>query len=473
MTTNHRPLAAFVRSSDGVAERRKEGTYRGDEEQIADVERYVDGLPGKPPVVWLDPEEDVSGGKPIEQRPSLRAAIEGVERGDYGGIVVANLKRLTRSRSGIEIWSRVEAAGGHVHTAAERTDTSTPNGRFIRDIFLADAVREREEHADRHAERRRKTCEAGLWRVRQLPRGYQFEGPPNADGKYRKTARRLVIEPRGAEEVRQAARDVLAGVPIVTIAKRLKMTPGGVRAMLKNRVYLGELWDGGYTRRDEHGKVVLAHERILDITTFDAVGEALKRNPRPARRVEDGPALLAGIIACAGCGHIMTRRATARVVYGCPVHHSGGSCPAPASITAKIIDEYIEQIAIEHFDAMIANGHATNDVGMYEMQVKDVKARITKVALALSNAGLNEEDAGNVLPELRTELSDAEQALREARARSLAPVAKPGGRAWKELSPAGRNAALRGLLDRVVVTRSGRGGRPDVASRVQVIPRGE
>ncbi|HXR14453.1 MAG TPA: recombinase family protein, partial [Solirubrobacteraceae bacterium] len=118
-------------------------SFHSDADQVADVERYAAQHGAR--VVFMGPELSVSGGDPIEQRPSLRAGIEGVEAGIYDGVVVAYLSRLTRSHSGRAIWDRVEAAGGHVHAAAENLDTSTPNGAFIRDIHLANAVREREE----------------------------------------------------------------------------------------------------------------------------------------------------------------------------------------------------------------------------------------------------------------------------------------------------------------------------------------
>src|SRR4051812_25209016 len=97
-------------------------TFHADRDQIADVERYAQNHGAS--VEFMPPELSVSGGKPIQDRPSLLAAIEGVESGRYTGIVVAYLSRLTRSRSGIEIWDRVERAGGHVHCAAENLDTS-------------------------------------------------------------------------------------------------------------------------------------------------------------------------------------------------------------------------------------------------------------------------------------------------------------------------------------------------------------
>src|SRR4051812_12419767 len=89
--------------------------FHADREQVATVEQYA-AMHGAT-VEFMPPELSVSGGKPIEQRPSLLAAIEGVERGDFDGIVVAYLSRLTRSRSGLQIWERVEAAGGSIHCA--------------------------------------------------------------------------------------------------------------------------------------------------------------------------------------------------------------------------------------------------------------------------------------------------------------------------------------------------------------------
>lgn len=113
-------------------------SFHSDAEQVREVERYA--APRGAEVVFMEPELSISGGKAIEDRPSLTAAVEGVESGLYTGIVVAYLSRLSRSRSGQAIWDRVEAAGGTIHCAKESLDTSTPNGGFIRDIHLANAT---------------------------------------------------------------------------------------------------------------------------------------------------------------------------------------------------------------------------------------------------------------------------------------------------------------------------------------------
>jgi DNA invertase Pin-like site-specific DNA recombinase len=165
-------------------------TFHADQDQVATIEHYARQR-RRHRRRSCHPSCPSAADKPINERPSLRAAIEGVEAGMYDGIVVAYLSRLTRSRSGGTIWERVEAAGGTIHCAQENLDTSTANGRWIRDMHLANAVREREEHAERHEERRRKTIEAGVWKQRQVPLGYEFVGPPDDTGRYRGRARLL------------------------------------------------------------------------------------------------------------------------------------------------------------------------------------------------------------------------------------------------------------------------------------------
>jgi DNA invertase Pin-like site-specific DNA recombinase len=460
MSTNSKPYAAVIRSSDRVKERQRVGTYRGDEDQVEAVERYAGD---RMRVEWLPPELDVSGGLPIDhpKRASLRRAIEGVENGDYAGIVVANLKRLTRSRDGYLIWERVEAAGGTVHCARERLDTSTAYGRRIRDHELADAVCEREEHAERHAARRAKTVERGMWRQRQTPRGLTFAGPPNADGKCHGIARTLVPGP-DAEDVREAFRDRAAGVAMVTIAERLKMTPSGVRHMLANRVYVGELRDGSNVKLN-------AHEPLVTEAEFEA---AQSKTARPPRSKEmDGPALLAGIIRCASCGHIMSRKTTKQVLYGCAVHHSGGRCPKPANITTANVDAYIERIALAELDRLAVTSSEGHGVQRAEAAVADIQRRIkTAYKLAVA-AGLDDTDTADELRELKAQEQDALETLRIERARepSIPIRGKTGADVWGDCDATQRNVLLRSLLKAVIVAPAGRGKRVPITDRVRVI----
>ncbi len=451
-----RPLAAIIRSSDRVAERQKAGTYHGDTDQQADVHRYCQARGC--PYELLPPELDISGALPIEKRPSLRAAIEGCENGTYSGIVAANLKRLTRSRSGLTIWERVEAAGGHVHTAAEQIDTSTPNGRFMRDIFLADAVREREEHSERHAKRRAATVEAGMWRQHQLPLGYEFVGPA-VGGRYRGAARRLKPS-SAAQTVLWAFQQRAAGMPLVRIAEALGMTPSGVRHLLGNRIYLGELWDGETVNRE-------AAAPIVDVGLFEA---AQVSTPRPPRSVDDGPALLAGIVRCSACRRVMSRARTKTLVYRCARVHSGGVCQAPASITCTRVDEHVTGLALAELARIRMTDSAGNAVERARQALEDAEAELAAFLRATSFRDPGFEQA---LEARREAVSVSRESLRQAMGRAPALSPDLGPQAWEVLTAWERNELLRSLFAAVVVTAAGRGRTVPVEARVQVFRVGD
>jgi DNA invertase Pin-like site-specific DNA recombinase len=400
----------------------------------------------------------------------LKAAIEGVERGEYTGIVAANLKRLTRSRSGVEIWDRVEAVGGHVHCAAEGIDTSTVNGRFIRDIHLAEAVREREEHAERHAARRKATAEAGLWRVRQTPRGYQLAGPAGPDGRIRGQGRRLAKDDQ-ADEVHQAFVDRAAGVATITdLASRLNMTPSGVRALLANRVYLGEIWDTDHVCRD-------AHEAIIDADTFDAV-QKLRGRTRPPRSADKTPALLAGVIRCASCGHRMTRTSSsskdrpATLTYACPRNHSGRRCPQPAAIACAIVDEHVTRLAIAELDRVRGHAGLGDALQTLREQRAAAEAELDAYLGAISVNDVGEKAFAAGAAKRRQAIDDALVAERRELALqpALVPLLQESAAAhWDQLEGHEKNVLLSALLDVVIVRPAGRGRRVPVDERVCVV----
>jgi DNA invertase Pin-like site-specific DNA recombinase len=449
------PLAAVVRVSHVGA--RGGDSFHADEDQVEVINEYAAALAAD--VVYLPPELNMSGGDPINQRPSLLAAIEGCEAGQYSGIIVANLKRLTRSRSGHEIWERVEAAGGSVYCARERLDTSTPQGRKMRDYAIADAVEEREEHAAAHAKRRRKTVEAGVWRQRQVPLGYRFAGPADANGKFKGAARSLVPDERTAPIVQAAFRDRAAGVTISELARRTGLTPSGVRHLLKNRVYLGELKDGENVNPS-------AHPPLVDVATFEAAQRSV---PRPARSsVKNGPALLAGLVRCASCGHLLTRGGSRqRPVYTCAKVHSGASCPRPAAATVALLDAHVEQIALAELARLSVTAHERDTT---ETAQAAVEAAENELAMFLKVARATDPGYAEAVQDRRDAIDNARAVLRaELAKRAVIPAFESGADVWETLSDHDRNQLLRGLLAAVVVAPAGRGSRMPLAERVRVL----
>ena len=105
--------AAVVRVSHMGKRKAGSKEFHADEEQKDAIKAWAKAK--KVRVKFLAPELNVSGGLPIEKRPSLLAAIEGVEQGKYAGVVAAYLSRLGRNvKEQLRTWDRVEAAGGEI-----------------------------------------------------------------------------------------------------------------------------------------------------------------------------------------------------------------------------------------------------------------------------------------------------------------------------------------------------------------------
>jgi DNA invertase Pin-like site-specific DNA recombinase len=445
--------AAIVRVSHMGERKAGSDDFHADREQMDLIGAWAksNGVP----LEVMAPELGVSGGLPLERRPSLLRAVEGVERGEYAGIVVAYLSRLGRNVSEqLRVWDRVQAAGGEVVTVREGIDTTTASGRLHRNLLLSVDAHEREQHAERFAERRRAATEAGIWQRRQTPRGYRKD----------RATRRLVPD-RLASSVRDTARDFVAGTTISELARRLGMTPSGVRQMLRNRVYLGELRVGEHVNPN-------AHEAILEIETFEAVQAKLNSGVRPARN-GGPPALLAGLVRCASCGHVMSRgNSNGVAAYTCHADHSGGGCPAPAAVMMGRLDGYVEPIALAELARLQITACEGDRVERARAKVTAAERELEVYLVAVNAAEVGADAFAAGARERRAKLEGATGEMRTELARVPAmPKVGTGAEVWDELDAHERNALLRSLLAAVVVRPTGRRVVP-VVDRVRVLAYG-
>ena len=370
---------------------------------------------------------------------------------------MAYLSRLGRNVSEqLRTWDRVEAAGGEIVSVREGIDTTTAAGRLHRNILISIDAHEREQHAERFDERRRHATEAGIWQRRQTPRGYR----KNAD-------RRL--EPNShADQVSSAFQDFLGGETVSELAARLAMTPGGVRHLLRNRVYLGELRVGRYCNPE-------AHPPILDLPTFDAVQHKLGHAVRPPRS-NDGPALLAGLVRCAACGHIMTRGSRSKRhgrSYVCVKRHSGGECPAPAAVATDRIDRFVESVSLTELSRLRVEANSGPDVENLHSAVAAAQAELDAYLDAVRAADVGADAFAAGARKRSSEIEAAKHDLFAAMARTPSSASiQTGAEAWDGLDAHERNALLRGLLDAVVVRAVGRGRKVPIQERVRIVPFG-
>lgn len=444
-----RTWAGLVRVSHMGLRTADASDFRSEREQVAALQRAAKGLGGTLDV--LPSELDVSGGRTLAERPSLSAAVEGVETGRYAGVIVAFQDRLARNvEVDEEVTRRVEAAGGKVVYALDPIDTTTVDGRMMRRFRAAMNTAVRERHVERFDDLRRVTVAEGIWQRRQTPLGYERDP----------ATRRLRPDSR-ADLVRQAFRDRASGVAMVEIADNLGMTASGARALLRNRVYLGELRVGRHVNQE-------AHPALVTTAEWDA---AQIQQPRPSRARDRPPALLAGLVRCVGCGHVMSRSTTAREVYACHGRSSAGRCPEPAAIVSAALDEYVERVARAELERLsITATLAAPDVDRLRDEVRAAERELSAYVEAISVEDVGPETFAAGARQRRQAVETAQAELRRVLAlRPSLPEYGDAAEAWDRLDGAERNTVLRGLVEVVLVRRVGRGRRVPVGERVRVI----
>lgn len=408
---------------------------------------------------------DESGGK--MDRPTFQLALERVEDGRSDGLVVAKLDRFARSvlhaRQALE---RIEAAGGSVISAEDGFDSSTPMGRFATTMIFALAELELERVRESWTTARVYAARRGV-HMAKVPVGYDR----GDDGR--------LVPNNDAPTIAEAFRARGGGANWTQIARLLDergVTPGArkaaghwatasVRTLLRNRVYLGEIRAGDVVNPR-------AHAPLVTLAEFEAAQAG--RGTSVARSTE--PALLAGLLRCASCRHVMKpKKSTAGGrVYRCSRDYSSGVCPAPATINASVVEPYAERLLLDRAAAR------TYRPERLTAEAEEAERDVARHDAELRAWVTDEEIAGLMTRELYLEgLQARQQRLDDATARRRSLFAKaadnlPGPLIlrdlWPTLSRTERRRVLGAAFDALVVRPNGR--RP-VTERVVALSRGE
>ena len=277
-------------------------------------------------------ELDVSGAR--VDRPLLEEALSRIESGESDGLVVAKLDRFGRSLiHSLAAVERIQAAGGTFVSVQDGFDLSTDHGRLVLRMMLSWA----EWELDR--------IRAG-WRTaraRAVARGIHMGGRPPA-GYQHDEARRLQPHPNHGPIIGAAFTKRAEGMTLERVAAFLTdakvpsaysdgpWTVAGLRCVLANRVYLGELHNGEFVH--EH-----AHPPLTDPVTWQ-----LAQSPRlRSQRTPGQPTPLGGLVQCGTCGrvlqsHSVVRNGRRHRTYACRRDDCGG----PVHITGGVLEPYVE-----------------------------------------------------------------------------------------------------------------------------------
>jgi site-specific DNA recombinase len=326
---------AYVRVSK-VAGRSGESFASPSEQKYA-IEAWAARNGCEVAAVWE--ELDESGGR--QDRPKLLEAIRRAETGQTDGVVVAYLDRFFRSQLyGLQAVKRLTEAG-RFFASVDGVDTRDDRSALMLGIRLAIAEDERE--------RRRRDFDSAVERA--VARG--IHRCPVAPFGYRKREDRLLEkDPKTARLVHELFERAARGESWAALARWMERegavtrygattwTARAVKDMVRNRVYLGEARNGEHVNAH-------AHPPLTDELTWQRA-QRVGRSFAPARSEE--PALLSGLIRCAGCRHGMASyfdpKGRGRT-YRCRKRYAAGECAAPAFVKASVIEPYVEQLLFE------------------------------------------------------------------------------------------------------------------------------
>jgi site-specific DNA recombinase len=420
-------------------------------------------------------DEGISGFSGA-RRPEFERLLADA-RNRVGQLIVCwRLDRLSRNRPDFtRVLELCDMGGVELASVTESLDSSTPVGEAMRDILATFARMESRNISVRVARARLEAAMAG----RPVPGGAR---------PYGYAADKVTIIPAEAEALREAARRVVRGESLRSIARRFndrKLHP--VAAPKFSARNLGKLLvNPRYVGRAVYKGVEVADGQwppILDVATHEQVKATLSN---PARRTQAGrPSvhlLVGGILRCAVHSTearpvALGARAPDKGVrrYGC----NGGDREAGRVhmvIAAAPLEQFVVDAVLEALDGPklgeFLKLRATNgDRELADQLVADER-RLRELATMFARGEIDKPEWLTARPELKQRIASARERLaRRAEAAILADVGpEPGAlaAAWKRWTLEQRRDVLRLVLEAVIVSPATRRGPGFDESRVEL-----
>lgn len=271
------------------------------------------------------------------RRPAFEALREAIAVGTYDGAVVWKLDRLARRPADFErFWEACEQSGSFITSVTEPVDSSTEIGLAIVRVLVTFAGLESTTIGLRLQSRFRELAQQGRGWSGQRPFGY------TKDWK--------ALVPEEAAAIQDAAQRVLAGETLSLIAREWAAAgitttrgntwgPHRIMAMLCAPRLVGD--------RAWHGEEIVARDcfpAVLDRATHQRLRRLAANRERGARLAPERT-LLAGLLLCGECGHVMySSRRTNQRIYSCPPPPAG--CGG-AHVTGLLIDEWVTAAVLD------------------------------------------------------------------------------------------------------------------------------
>ena len=298
----------------------------------------------------------------IAKRPAFAQMLEDAEAGLIDVVIVHKLDRFARNLVvTIETLQRLEHAGVSFVSISEQMDFSTPIGKMTLSMLASLAQYYSDnlswETKKGKAERKRQglyngllpfgvtTSAAGIPVLNLAPWACSLDTREElspAAGLL--MAFKLAAERHTDKEIAQELN--AKGYRTSGNRGQNPFTKDTVRAILRNRFYLGELPDGN------GGWLPGKHGTLIDPDLFELADAARRANLRHPRRISEvrSPWALSGLATCASCGKSMTSsgRSDGRRRIQCSGRVQGTGCTEP-TFFADVVENQIGEI-LRNFD---------------------------------------------------------------------------------------------------------------------------
>ena len=343
------------------------------------------------PVVSRHVERSTSGGRLIEKRPGLLAALEDVRAKRAQRVLVYHRDRLDRNLEVRRAFvAAVEEAGGEVWTPDGRLTFSTANEKLSNTLLGAMDENYREVIREKVLKQKRARVEAGCPCTRMPFIGYVSPGG---------WSRAQVVEADRPHVLRafEMSADGKSSPEIVRYLREqgYTATHRAVTHMLRNELYCGHIIWGE-----------LRHENAHEAIVSDRLFRRVQARRKPVGRKSPSQRLLArlGVLRCGSCGAAMV---TDNKLYRCSSRECDCRASASASqVEALVLDRVAREIkgmrgnagdlltpALEEqeraqvaLDKLRKVAALADDLEGFAAQIKEAKARAERADAAVDDA---------------------------------------------------------------------------------------
>lgn len=356
--------------TEGIDRQLREGRAHAARLDVEIVEELVDN--------------DVTASKK-KRRPDFERLMAGIAANTWDVVILRSLDRWVRRPDELErIIDVVEKSQVKVEAIHGEIDLRTRQGRLAARLLTSVAMHEAEAITERVID----------WHADRAARGLPLHSQPGYGFRRPRGTTELAVVVEEAERIREAARRVLAGESLRSIAR--SWNENGVPAPGKGR------WTGGLVKRilvaprvaglrEHRGEIVATGTwpAILDRATWDRVVRLLTNPARNVSATGDGraPKLLTGIASCGKCSTPLN----SKVVHG----HRRYFCRGCLGITvfAEPLERLVEAMLFDAIDApalaRTIRRHRSNvDTGAIAEEIVRLETDLAELAAELGDGRL-------------------------------------------------------------------------------------